>query len=210
MRGLTQAVEEDSAAAQKACGWLQRFGVDLAGVRDGSVPTAEVLQQIATGLAALPTTWDRNKAALDLFKRTGVEAIPVIMELNDNLWIAQQQGFGPTEGDIARYTALQTKVAELETKWGEIKRQFQEGLVIEVSFVGAAAKWLLGHMPGETVQGDDASIDRMNANEALAQEIRNANAARFGNYPPASPIDALARKRMEALRGLRPASDYLH
>ena len=40
-------MEKDTAAAQKARGWLQRFGVYLAGVRDGSVPTSKVLEQIA-------------------------------------------------------------------------------------------------------------------------------------------------------------------
>jgi hypothetical protein len=84
-------------------------------------------------------------------------------------------------------------VAELGTKWSELKRQLQEGLVIEFSFVGTAAKWLLGRLPGEGVKGDQVSMDRMNANEALAQETRNANAARFGNFPPANPIEALAR-----------------
>jgi hypothetical protein len=208
MRGLTTAIEDDSAAGEKARGWLARFGVDLAGVRDGSVSTSQVLQQVAAGLDALPTTWDRNKAALDLFKRSGVEAIPVMMELTENLRIAQEQGFGPTDGDIARFTAYQTKVAELETKWGELKRTFQEGLAIEVSFVGSAAKWIFQHLPAETVQGDQASIDQMNAEEQLAGEIRRANAARFGNYPPANTIDALARKRIEALRGLRPEDAF--
>jgi len=208
MRGLTQAVEDDSAAGEKARVWLQKFGVDLAGVRDGSVSTSQVFQQVAAGLDALPTTWDRNKAALDLFKRSGVEAIPVMMELTENLKIAREEGFGPTEADVQRFADYQRRVAELETKWGELKRTFQEGLVVEVSFVGSAAKWLFQHLPAEAVQGDQASIDRLNAEEQLAGEIRRANAARFGNYPPANPIDALARKRIEALRGLRPEDAF--
>ena len=208
MRGLTTAIEDDSAAGEKARGWLTRFGVDLAGVRDGSVSTSQVLQQVVAGLEALPTTWDRNKAALDLFKRSGVEAIPVMMELTENLRIAQEQGFGPTDGDIARFTAYQTKVAELETKWGELKRQFQEGLVIGVSFIGDAAKWLVHHLPAESVQGDEAEVAAMVRDAQLSQDIQRANSIHWGPYPPANPIEALERKRLDALRGLRPEEAY--
>ncbi len=107
-----------------------------------------------------------------------------MMELTENLRIAQEQGFGPTDGDIARFTAYQTKVAELETKWAELKRTFQEGLVIEVSFVGTAAKWLWDHMPGETVQGDQASIDRMNADEQLAERNSARQCRAVRKLPP--------------------------
>ena len=103
MRGLTMAIEDDSAKGEQARGWLRRFNVDLADVKNGTASTSDVLQQIAEGLDNLPTTWERNKAALDIFKKSGIEAIPVLMELTENLKLAREQGFGPTEADVARF-----------------------------------------------------------------------------------------------------------
>ena len=208
MRGLTQAVEDDSAAGEKARVWMKGFGLDIADIRNGTASTSEVLQRIAGGLDELPTAFQRNKAALDLFKRAGVEAIPVMLELSENLKIARQEGFGPSEGDVARFLEIEREVDILETKWERLKRTFKEGLVVEVSFVGRAAQWLWNHMPGETVQGDEASIARMERNKGLADEIRTANSAKWGSYPPANEIGALTRRRMEALRGLRPEDAF--
>jgi hypothetical protein len=89
---------------------------------------------------------------LDLFKRAGIEAIPVMAELIRNQKLAQEEGFRPTEGDLARFMEYQRQVTVLETKWAGLKRAFQEGLVIELHFAGTAAKWLADHIPGETSQ----------------------------------------------------------
>ena len=46
MRGLTEAVEDDSEKGENACGWLKRFGVDLGEVRNGTVSKSQVLLQL--------------------------------------------------------------------------------------------------------------------------------------------------------------------
>ena len=71
MRGLTTAVEDDSAAGQKARKWLTEFGVDLQGVKSGTVSTADVMKQIAGGMEKLshsPDPFAERKAMRDLFK----------------------------------------------------------------------------------------------------------------------------------------------
>src|ERR1035441_2954328 len=62
MRGLTMAVEDNSAKGQLARGWLEKFGVDIRALKDGSAGTAETFEKIATGLSGLSTQWERNKA----------------------------------------------------------------------------------------------------------------------------------------------------
>jgi len=54
---------------------------------------------------------------MSLFKKVGVEAIPFMTELNENLRVAREQGFGPTEEDIHRFSEYQRQVTVLETKW---------------------------------------------------------------------------------------------
>jgi hypothetical protein len=137
MRGLTMAIEDDSAKGEQARGRLRRFGVDMAEVRNGTASTSEVLQQIAEGLDKLPTTWERNTAALDIFKKSGIEAIPVLLEL---------------------------------------KRTFKEGLVVEVKWVGNAAKWLWNHLPVESVGGDIPTVcfARWSTSQALRFRIERS------------------------------------
>ena len=64
---------------------------------------------------------------MDLFKRVGVEAIPFMTGLNENLRVAHEQGFGPTEDDVRRFQEYQREVAQLETKWDALVRKFKEG-----------------------------------------------------------------------------------
>jgi hypothetical protein len=211
MRGLTEAVEDDSEKGENARGWLKRFGVDLGEVRNGTVSTSQVLLQIAGGLEQLrgsPDPFAEKKAMLDLFKRAGIEAIPVMAELVRNQKLAQEEGFGPTEGDLARFMEYQRQVTVLETKWAGLKRTFQEGLVIELNFAGNAAKWLADHIPGETVHWDDEMATRLERSKELADDIRRANAAKWGNAAPPNVIAAMERRRLEALRGLRPEDAF--
>src|ERR1019366_4358351 len=58
MRGLTQAVEDDSVQGQRAQGWLNKFGVDIRGVREGTVGTGEVFVQVAQGLSKMTNDFE--------------------------------------------------------------------------------------------------------------------------------------------------------
>lgn len=125
MRGLTQAVEDNSAAGEKARAWLVKFGVSLDDVKNGTASTSQVLQQIAGGLGALhssPDPFAEKKAALDLFKRAGIETLPVMESLAENLRIARENGYGPTEEEISRDTRYKQEVTQIETEWDKTLR----------------------------------------------------------------------------------------
>jgi hypothetical protein len=129
MRGLTMAVEDNSAKGAAARQWLGAFHVDMAAVKDGTADTATVLAQIADGLEKLPTVWERNKAALDIFKRGGIEAIPVLMELSENLKTARADGFGFSDAEVQQNLKYQKSVSEIETAWDRVWRSIKEGSV---------------------------------------------------------------------------------
>lgn len=126
MRGLTMAVEDQSTKGEAARVWLGRFHVDINAVKDGSASTAETIQKVAQGLQQLPTQFERNKAALDIFKKSGIEAIPVLLELNKNLRIARENGFGLSESEAAKYADYLQKITVIETKWDRIVRLVKE------------------------------------------------------------------------------------
>jgi hypothetical protein len=68
-----------------------------------------------------------------------VEAVPVIAELTENLDIARRKGYGPSEGDVKRFTEYQREVTEVEMAWERFTRSIKEPLAATVS---VTFKWL--------------------------------------------------------------------
>jgi len=125
MRGLSQAADDTSKEGEKARATLQKLGVTMYDSMGAIKPTAQILEEISGGLARMPNALERDAAAMALFKRAGVEAIPVIMELSENLRIAKEQGYGPTEEEVRRFAGYQREVAEIETSWERFKRDLE-------------------------------------------------------------------------------------
>ena len=128
------------------------MGIDFHTATGEMKPTSEILVEISEGLNKLPEGLQRDAAAMDLFKKVGVEAIPFMTELNENLRVAHEQGFGPTEEDIRRFSEYQREVTVLETKWDALVRKFKEGLVVTVTWVGKGVDWFLNNI---STAGDD-------------------------------------------------------
>jgi hypothetical protein len=139
MRGLSQAADDNSREGEKARATLRGMGIDFHTATGEMKPTSEILTEISEGLNKLPEGLQRDAAAMDLFKKVGVEAIPFMTELNENLRVAHEQGFGPTEEDIRRFAEYQREVTVLETKWDALVRKFKEGLVVTVTSSAAPA-----------------------------------------------------------------------
>ena len=139
MRGLTGAVEDTGKEGEKARTWLTRFGVDIQGVRTGVIPTSEVLLQVASGLEKLPPGFDRTRVAMDLFKRVGIEAIPVMDGLKERVDRAKSLGFGVTEADVKKYEELNKKAVEFEMRWESAIRSVK-GMLLDLA---SAFGWVL-------------------------------------------------------------------
>jgi hypothetical protein len=152
MRGLSQAANDNSSEGEKARATMRAMGIDFHTATGEMKPTSEILVEISEGLNKLPEGFQRDAAAMDLFKKVGVEAIPFMTELNENLRVAHEQGFGPTEEDIRRFSEYQREVTVLETKWDALVRKFKEGLVVTVTWVGKGVDWFLNNI---STAGDD-------------------------------------------------------
>lgn len=145
MRGLTQAVEDNSTAGDKARTWLSRFGVDIRGLRDGTVSTADVMKQIATGINALPTQFEKTKAALDLFKRSGIDIIPVLAELNGNLNVAKSHNWGPGDAELNTMKDYHRNLEIISATWSDIVLHVKEFLASgAAALIGGAARNTFG------------------------------------------------------------------
>jgi len=140
MRGLSQAADDTSKEGEKARATMERMGISLVDANTGALkPTSQVLEEISEGLAKLPNAYERNAAALALFKRAGIEAIPVITELSDNLRIAREHGYGPSEEEVQRFTEYQREVTEAQMSWEKFTRSIKEPLAATVV---VTFKWL--------------------------------------------------------------------
>src|SRR6204780_1981270 len=146
MRGMAQAANDNSNEGEKARATMRAMGIEFHPATGEMKPTSEILIELSEGLNRLPAGFERDAAAMALFKKVGVEAIPFMTELNENLRVAHEQGFGPTEEDIHRFSEYQREVTVLETKWDSLVRKFKEGLVISVTWVGKGVDWFLDNI----------------------------------------------------------------
>ena len=176
MRGLSQAADDSSHEGEKARTTLRGMGIDLHNAAGEMKPTSETLVEISEGLNKLPEGLQRDAAAMDLFKRVGVEAIPFMTELNDNLRIAHDEGFGPTEDDIRRFTEYQREVTVLETKWDSLVRKFKEGLVITVSYVGQGVDWFLKNVAAPSSEEEHAGEELQRQDQEAVRAAGGAGA----------------------------------
>jgi hypothetical protein len=179
MRGLTMAVEDNSAKGMKAREWLERFGVDIRGLKDGTAGTAETFERIAAGLGSMSNPLERNKALLDLFKRSGIEMAPVLDQLQSSIDKFHQHGFGMTDEELARTKRYQEQVVLISTAWEEAmrsaKQYFAELASVLVS-PSPALKMLIGmslQLPA-SFQGSPGG-----SSEPRFQEGRNLTAERI-------------------------------
>jgi hypothetical protein len=76
MRGLSQAADDNPREGEKARATLRGMGIDFHTATGEMKPTSEILTEISEGLNKLPEGLQRDAAAMDLFKKVGVEAIP--------------------------------------------------------------------------------------------------------------------------------------
>ena len=125
MRGLSQAANDNSSEGEKARATMRGMGIDFHTATGEMKPTSEILIEISEGLNRLPEGLQRDAAAMDLFKKVGIEAIPFMTELNENLRVAHEQGFGPTEEDIRRFYGIPARSDGARNQVGRAGPQVQ-------------------------------------------------------------------------------------
>ncbi|HXP88837.1 MAG TPA: hypothetical protein VN841_29215 [Bryobacteraceae bacterium] len=179
MRGLTNAVTEDSAEALKARSILTGFGVDVRAVREGLAPTSEVLLQISDGLNKMPNEWERNRAALDLFKKVGIEAVPTLIELRENIEHAREAGFGFGEDQVKQMIEVNRQVADVETRWKQLRTEMEKPVAAAFEFVVngqsdfSKVMEFFPALGGMALSGrPGAPVPELGATSGLAQQIQ--------------------------------------
>jgi hypothetical protein len=193
MRGLSEAAAESSKQGDKARETLKSIGVTLRNEAGDLKPTSEVLLEISRGLNKLPEGMQRDAAAMDLFKRSGVEAIPVISGLSANIQKAKEIGLGVTQEDVARWQKYHENLTEASAEWARFARSIKEPLAatVAVSFKfihdTADSTKIFGALLGAT---GGLAMDALGDGGAQAKSDQSAwnvvvNAPAKSNFKPA-------------------------
>jgi hypothetical protein len=136
MRGLSQAENDTSAEGVKARATLASMGVSFRDAATGELkPTEQVLIEISNALNKIPEGAQRNAAAMDIFKRVGIEAIPVMAKLSENVQRAKQLGFGASEEELKRWEDYERKLTEASAIFSHFVRMVKEPLAATVVFL---------------------------------------------------------------------------
>ncbi|HEY4365371.1 MAG TPA: hypothetical protein VGN17_30700 [Bryobacteraceae bacterium] len=185
MRGLTEAATDQSTEGEKARAWLQRFGVDAQGLRDGSVRTYDALTLISKGLEDLPAGIQRTRAEMDLFKRAGVEMGPAMVAVRENAQYFDEHGLPVwTDADQKRGAEYLKWATSVEASWQNILLNIKGAIAGAAEFAtrsptrqpehpDAAAAVKAGQTPGIWAPQDQrAQVDALRRSELAKLSAR--------------------------------------
>ena len=162
MRGLSETVSENSREGDKARQALRSIGVSLRDDAGTLKPTGEVFRQIAEGLNRIPAGFQRDAAALDLFKRAGIEAIPVIEKLLDKLHESQEIGGTLSGDDLKLFEKFRDETEKAGEAWTRLKLRIEEPIaakvLVQIQFVKGALRDLHDSSVASALRGLSASL----------------------------------------------------
>ncbi|HEY1898122.1 MAG TPA: hypothetical protein VGG62_17715 [Terracidiphilus sp.] len=124
MRGLTQAVEDTGTQGKRSREVLKGMGVDLYSLQSGSLSTMQLLDQVSSALEKQPNRWIRNKEAIELFKRAGIDSLPVLTELHGIMQETSGMGLVSQES-IDKFTEINKQLTILGAEWEQFKLSFE-------------------------------------------------------------------------------------
>ncbi|MDR3742285.1 MAG: hypothetical protein P4L40_24980 [Terracidiphilus sp.] len=141
MRKLSLGLAESGEEGDKARRGLAALGVSARDAHGEIRPTSDVLLDISKGLNSLGSAAERNAAAVRIFGRAGVELIPVLTGLSENVARAKEMGLGMDEKTVKGLEEAHKQLSEIEARWSALLRAPKIALTLEIS---ALLKWIRG------------------------------------------------------------------
>lgn len=133
MRKLSQGLDDNTSEGAKARKGLADLGVVTRDATGTLRPMSSIFLQISEGLNAIQDPAKRNAEALRLFGRAGIELIPTMLGLTENVKRAKEIGLGATDEDLKRWEQYHRNVVEAEALWARFSRKIKEPLAALVT-----------------------------------------------------------------------------
>jgi hypothetical protein len=166
MRKLSQGLEDNSSVGKIAREGLSELGVAAYGADGKLRPMSEIFLQISKGLNGIEDPAKRNAEVLKVFGRAGIELLPTILGLADNLQRAKDIGLGVSDADIKRWEEYHKQIAAVEAQWDLLARAFKEPMA---SVLMVTIKGVMGDNSDVTaaaVQALKGQIGKLSPDEA--------------------------------------------
>jgi hypothetical protein len=141
MRKLSLGLADSTADGEKARLGLAKLGVSARDASGELRPTNDVFLDISKGLAGIGNAAERNAAAVKIFGRAGIELIPVLMGLAENVERAKQLDLGLDEKTVKELEDAHKELAGISAAWEKLARAPKIILTVEIAKL---FKWIRG------------------------------------------------------------------
>jgi hypothetical protein len=224
MRGLSQAADENSQAGKRGRQELSLLGVNLRDVSGTLKPTGTVILELADAFNKLPPGMERDAAALEIIKRSGVEAIPVLETLRSKTEEFQANHLGVSEQDVARFREYNDMIKLAGAQWElfllQVKKPLASIIYVSFKFLNGMDQWLAQHAydlsgskVGGAFTGEDAktlgNIPDILNDKNVSDEVKNRLRQRSLALPGQKAIYDELQERIENYEQDRNASPDL-
>lgn len=118
MKMLSKGMSENSESGAKARKALHDLGITAGG------STIETLTQIGQKLAEIPTHWERNAIAAEIFNKQGINLLPMLMDLGSSLDKVKDAHLGMTEAEVEAGKRLHAQAVLADERLEKIKREY--------------------------------------------------------------------------------------
>ena len=187
MRKLSIGLADSSADGEKARLGLAALGVSARDANGELRPTNDIFLDISKGLAGMGNAAERNAAAVKIFGRAGIELIPVLMGLAENVAKAKDLGLGLDEKTVRALEDAHKELAGIEAAWEKLAREPKVLLTVEIARL---LKWMRGDEADDkgpmTPQEKDLARRRQEDDASPQSKIDSINSSlkmyeRFGD-----------------------------
>ena len=136
MRGMSQALSENSDQGKKGKEALDELGISFEQFRNAGMK--EQLIQLSDAFQKIPNAADRDRLAIELMTRSGIEQIPLLMSnMRQLIKTVDDTGYSFTENGAKSAKQFDDALDKLSLAWEGLKRKIGTG-VINIAFaVGA-------------------------------------------------------------------------
>ena len=117
MRKLSLGLADSGADGEKARRGLAALGVSARDANGEIRSTNDIFLDISRGLNLLGSAAERNSAAVKIFGRAGIELIPILVGLSENVAKAKEMGLGLDEKTVKGLDDAHKELAEIAARW---------------------------------------------------------------------------------------------
>jgi hypothetical protein len=126
MKMLSRALSDNSDEGKKARTQLQELGIASRDLYGNLRPTNEIFLDLGDALNKADGAFNRNAIALNVLGRAGIELVPTLLKLRENVDLAKKAGIGLGEEEVKQLEQYHESILLIESAWDKVLRKISE------------------------------------------------------------------------------------